>query len=50
MNEELKELIKAKLTVDQFFDLLNMDFDDIVEDYSEEIYANRLLLTDACRD
>lgn len=48
MNNELKELIKAKLDIEEFLDILGMDFNDLVEDYSEEIYANREAFTQAC--
>jgi hypothetical protein len=49
MNEELKELIKAKLDVTQFLDLLGWDLSDLVEALSEEIDTNADIFTEACR-
>jgi hypothetical protein len=49
MNEELKDLIAAKLDVTEFLDILGLELTDILDKFEDEIAENREVLHDACR-
>lgn len=49
MNDELKDLIAAKLDVTEFLDILGLELVDILDKFEEEIAYNQTYLFDACR-
>lgn len=49
MNDELYDLIAAKLDVVEFLDILGMELPDILEKFEEEIEEYREELVAACR-
>jgi hypothetical protein len=49
MNEELKELIAAKLDVTEFLDILGLELVDILDRFEEDIEDAKQELHRACR-
>ncbi len=49
MNEELKQLVAAKLDVTEFLDSLGLELVDIVDRFEEEIEEYKQELHAACR-
>lgn len=47
--DELKELIPAKLDVQEFLDILGLDLYDIIDKFEDEIEENKQILLAACR-
>ncbi len=48
MNEELKQLVAAKLDVTEFLDSLGLELVDIVDRFEEEIEEFKVDLLNAC--
>jgi hypothetical protein len=49
MNDELKELIAAKLDVTEFLDILGLELTDILDKFEDEIEDTKQELHRACR-
>lgn len=49
MNEELKQLVAAKLDVTEFLDILGLELIDIIDKFEEEVEDAKQELYDACR-
>lgn len=49
MNEELKDLIAAKLDVTEFLDILGLELVDILDRFEEDIEDAKQELHRACR-
>jgi hypothetical protein len=47
--DDLKDLIAAKLDVEEFLDILGLELIDILYKFEEEIYESANELTEACR-
>ena len=49
MNEELKDLIAAKLDVTEFLDILGLELGDILDKFEDDIEDHQQELHRACR-
>jgi len=49
MNEDLKDLIAAKLDITEFLDILGLELSDILPKFEEEVEEYKQELYSACR-
>jgi len=49
LNEELHDLIAAKLDITEFLDILGLEFLDIIDKFQDEITEHKTELLEACR-